>query len=171
METTNTSGGNKTIVWIAVGCLALLACVVVAFFSGIGGLYWIGSQTPDNADILVNIPSEVNSGESFQIEVVVTNTSRTTIVVSSIDISLNYLSGFLIEGTTPPYAETSQYSSIGGGETFQTYYFHRSLAPEESLTIVFNGRALAIGDYRGNVDVCIDSEFNCKSDIARTIVR
>jgi len=171
METTKSSSGNKTIWWVAGGCIVVLVCVLVLTFSGVGGLVWLGSQSPDNVSITLNVPIEINAGESFEIEVTITNTTAVTLELNSIDFSMNYLTGFLVEETTPPYTETRQYDDLGGGETFQTYYFRRAVTPGETLTIVFKARALTEGDYRGSLDVCIDSEINCKSDIVRTVVK
>jgi len=171
-ENTNTmSRGNKTAVWLAVGCLSILACIVIAVVTGFGGLYWLGSQSPENAGVRLDFPIEINAGEDFQFEIAVTNTSAAAMELSSIDISLNYLNGFLVKGTTPPYSETSQFDALGGGETFQTYYYYQPIAPGETLTVIFDARTLLAGDYQGGVDVCIDSDFNCVSNIVRTIVK
>ena len=46
-----------------------------------------------------------------------------------------------------------------------------NLQPGETLTIVFHGRAVLSGDYTGTIMVCINSDFNCKTNIVRTIIR
>ena len=77
----------------------------------------------------------------------------------------------LVETTDPLYINTFEYSPVGGGELFQTYAFNMSIAPGETLTIVFHGRAVLSGDYTGTIMVCINSDFNCKTNIVRTIIR
>ena len=171
METANSSGGNKTILWIAGGCLALLVCGIGVIVFGFGGLAWLGSQTPENADVVLDVPLEAAVGDGIELKISVANTGSTSMQLMSIDISLNYLNGIAIDHTTPAHTESSQYKSLGGGETFQSFYFHRSIAPGETLIILFSGVAVSVGDYSGAVDVCIDSDFNCTINIVRTVIK
>lgn len=168
METTNS--GNKTLIWIAVGCLVVLVCILAVFLFGFGGLMWLGSQSPENASVRVTAPISASVGEDVEILVTVTNTSDKDMELSSIDFSLNFLNGFTVSKVEPPYTEISQYDALGGGETFQTYYFYQTVAPGETLTLVFHAQAVTAGDFSGDVDVCIDSDFNCVTNIPRTVI-
>ncbi len=170
MDMSNSNNGNKTILWIAGGCLAILICAAIVIFGGFGGLMWLGSQTPDNANIQLQVPAEVSADNVVELKAVITNIGAEPLEVSSIDIGMKYLNGFFIESTSPPYSETNQYDGLDG-ETFQTYYFYVTVAPGESLTIVFHARAVGKGDFSGNFDVCIDSDYTCRTDIVRTIVK
>jgi hypothetical protein len=169
MEQVNNT--NKSMLWIAGGCLAVIVCFVVVFLFGFGGLLWFGSQTPENVTVRVDAPLDASVGEEFQIQVHITNTGSGTLELSSIDISLNYLNGFAITQVVPPYSDVDQFDSLGGGETFQTYYFYLPIEPGVTLTVVFTGRAVLSGDFSGSLDVCIDSDFNCMTNIPRTVVR
>jgi len=171
MESANSSGGNKTILWIAGGCLAILVCVVAVVLFGFGGLAWLGSQTPENAGVVMDVPLEAAVGDGIELNISVTNTGSTTMQLMSIDISLNYLNGIAIDHATPAYTGSSQYDSLGGGETFQTFSFRRSIAAGETLTILFSGVAVSAGDYSGSVSVCIDSGINCAINIVRTVIK
>lgn len=167
----NTNRGNKTMVWVAVGCLAVVVCILAVVLFGFGGLMWLGSQTPENVDVKVNTPPNAGVGDDIQIQITVTNTSSEVLELSSIDISLNYLKGFTITQVDPPYSDIGQYDSLGGGETFQTYYFYQPIEPGVTMTIVFDVKAAIPGDFSGVVDVCIDSDFNCVTNIPRTVVK
>ena len=171
MEAAKPGNTQKVVLWITIGCLSLLVCGIVGIVSGVGGLAWIGSQSPQNVNIDLNTPVEVLAGESLTFEISITNVGTESVVLNSIDISTNYLGGFQVLETDPPYIEATQYDALGGGETFQTYYFQIPISAGENLTIVFHAQALTEGDFSGLVDVCIDSEINCESDIARTIVK
>ena len=171
METTNSSGGNKTILWIAGGCLALIVCLLAVVILGFGGLAWLGSQTPQYTGVMLDSPLEAAVGDPIELRVSVENSGSTPMQLMSIDISLNYLNGIAIDHTDPAFTESSQFDALGGGETFQTFYFHRSIAPGETLTILFSGVAVSAGDYSGSLDVCIDSEFNCATNIVRTVIK
>ncbi len=170
MENTN-NGNKKTILWIAVGCLVVIACILGVVLLGFGGLLWVGSRTPTNTDIMVDSPLSASVGDDVRIQISVTNTSSDVLELSSIDISLNYLGGFTITQVTPPYSDIGQYDSLGGGETFQTYYFHQSIDPGNTLTILLEGTAVLPGDFSGSIDVCINSDFNCSTHIPRTVIK
>jgi hypothetical protein len=167
----NKNRGNKTMVWVALGCLAVVVCILAVVLFGFGGLMWLGSQTPENADVKVNTPPNAGVGDDIKIQITVTNTSSEVLELSSIDISLNYLKGFTITQVDPPYSDIGQYDSLGGGETFQTYYFYQSIEPGMTMTIVFDVKAVIPGDFSGVIDVCIDSDFNCVTNIPRTVVK
>ncbi|HEY5731219.1 MAG TPA: hypothetical protein VIS72_14290 [Anaerolineales bacterium] len=167
----NTNSNNKTVMWIVGGCLAVIVCILAVFLFGFGGLVWLGSQTPENASISVGFPSIVSVGDDVQMTVSITNTSSETMKLSSIDFSLNYLDGFTITDVDPAYSDSGQYDSLGGGETFQTYYFNQTIEPGETLTVIFNGKAVQPGEFSGDIDVCIDSDFNCKTNIPRTVIK
>lgn len=167
----NTQSGNKTMVWIAVGCLAVVICILAIILFGFGGLIWLGTQTPENVDVKVSAPQNASVGDDVQIQVSITNTSSEVLELSSIDISLNYLNGFTISQVTPAYSDVGQYDSLGGGETFQTYYFYLPIEPGITMMIVFDGKAVLPGDFSGSIDVCIESDFNCVSNIPRTMIK
>ena len=128
---------NKTYIWIGVGCLAIIVCVVVVFLFGFGGLVWLGLQSPDNVNISVDAPVSANVRDDVEILVSVTNTSSGSVELSSIDFSMNFLNGFTITNVDPPYSDIGQYDALGGGETFQTYYFYRTIAPGDTLILTF----------------------------------
>lgn len=171
LNSNNSNNTNKTMLWIAGGCLALIVCGLAVAVFGFGGLMWLGIQSPENAAVNVNAPLNAGVGDDIQIQISITNTSSEPMELASIDFSLNYLNGFNVYRVEPPYSETSQYDALGGGETFQTYYFNRAIAPGETLVIVFEAQAILAGDFSGTVDICIDSDFNCISNIPRTVVK
>ena len=172
MDTTNPStSDNKTILWIAGGCLAVLVCIVAVIFLGFGGLVWLGSQTADEATVLLDVPATAQAGEPYTFRITVTNTSPKEIELYGVDLSMNFLSGIAIASTDPAYTETNQFDALGGGETYLTYYFHQPIAPGESLTVTFTGTAVTVGDFSGSVDVCINSDYNCINNAARTVIR
>lgn len=125
----------------------------------------------DNAEINVDAPIQVSEGDDVEIRVTIANTSSETLEVSSVDISMNYLNGFTIAQTSPSYSDSSQFDSLGVDETYQSYYFHRQVLPGESLDIIFYVKAVLVGDFSGNLDVCIDSDYNCATNIIRTLVK
>lgn len=170
METSPSSSRNKTLLWIGGGCLAILVCMLAVFLFGFGGLYWLGSQVADEVDISWDMPTGMELNENFEFKITITNISTLPVELIEIDFNTNYLRGFLIESTTPQYVDTFEYTPLTGGELFQSYTFYKSIAPGEALTITFNGRVVLRGDFDGTILICIDSAFNCRSNVVRTIV-
>lgn len=165
---------KKPIVWIGIGvgaCLLISACVFGAISLGVGGLFWLGSQTPENIITDIDIPVSSEVGDNIVFEITITNTGTNTIKLNSIDISLNYLDGISVEYTTPPYTETSQYGGWIDDELYQSFYYTQLIEPGETLSIVFYGQAILAGDFSGELDICIDSESNCQTNIVRTIIK
>lgn len=170
METPKSKSNNKTVLWIAGGCVAILICMLAVFLFGFGGLYWLGSQTAEEVTVKLDISTEMEVGKNVEFRIMVTNISTVPVQLIGIDFSVNYLRGILIETTDPLYTDTYQYPALGG-ELFQTYSFNKPIAPAETLTIVFNGKAVISGDYNGTVTVCINSDVNCRANVVRTIIK
>ena len=168
MEATN---NNKTYIWIAVGCLGIIVCAIAVVVFGFGGLVWLGSQTPDNVKTTVNAPLNAINRDDIEITVSITNTGADILTLTSIDISLNYLNGFVITETNPLNLGTGQYDALGGGETFQTYSFQIEIDPGETLTVQLIGKAVVSGDFSGTFYICIDNTFNCATNVVRSIVK
>jgi hypothetical protein len=168
METTGSNGGSKTPRWIVIGCATVLVCAAAACVGGVVGLYWVGSQTAEEVAVRLDVPATMDIGEDVEFRIVVTNITSETVKVNSVDISTNYLSGMVIQFTEPSFTEIYQYSWMN--ETFQTYYFDVSVPAQETVTIVFHGRAVSGGDFSGSMDVCINTFFNCKKNIVRTVI-
>jgi hypothetical protein len=161
---------KKIYIWVGVGCLVLVACILAVIVFGFGGLLWIGSQSPDNAAIKVDVPINSNVDDNVEINIAITNTSAESIKLVSVDISQNYLDGFTIVQSDPPFIEAYQFDNPLTHETFQTYNFDQMIEPDNTLVIVMEGSAILTGDFSGNIDVCIDSTFNCSSNIIRTVI-
>jgi hypothetical protein len=162
---------SNTTRWVIIGCASVFAIILCCAAAVVGGLYWLGSlSTDDKAQINVTALSSVEQGQEYAITVEIRNISGREITLDSVDISRNLLNGFIIQTVEPSYLETYEYGGLGG-EIYQTYLFQAVIPPGESLTVIFKGEAILSGDFNGEIDVCIDSSFNCKTDVIRTIVK
>jgi hypothetical protein len=162
--------GNNTGKWIAIGCVSLLVLALCCVGGTIGGVYWLGSQSTQGlAQIEVSVPSTVEQEGAITIVIEIRNVSGREIRLNSVDITKGFLDGFVIESVEPSYIET--YTFRFGGETFQTYSFDTVILAGGSLTVRLEGTAVLPGDFSGEMDVCINSTFNCNTSIIRTIVR
>ncbi len=157
--------------WLAIGCASIALVVFCCGIAGLGGLFWMGSLSPsEKAQITVSVPFEVGIGEDFLVTVSIKNISSQNITVDSIDISSNYLQGFIFDRVQPGFIETYEYSTLGD-DNYQSYSFSHTIAPGETIDFVFTGRAVQSGDFSGELDTCIDLPFNCQADVLRTIVK
>ena len=156
---------QKTLIALGVGC-AIIACLAVIAVLVVGGL-WIANAVgaPEDIRVTTSAPASARVGESVEIVVTIANDSDQSREINSIDIYNSYLEGIIIQGTQPGYIEASDYGS------FSSYYFLRSLAANEAISITFIGEAVKTGDFSGDLDVCIDSETNCTTNTLRIIIR
>lgn len=171
MEITNQKSRGPYF-WIGIGvgaCVLLTVCIIGVMSLSMGGLVWLGSQTPENISSNIDVPLSSEIGEYVELVITVTNIGDSSIDLNSIDFSLNYLDGFDIDYSTPPYDETSQFDALN--EKFQSFYFSQSIDPGDSLTVIFYGQAILPGDYSGALDICIDSLANCQTNIVRTLIK
>lgn len=161
---------NNTNKWIISGCVLLVVFIACCSTAIVGGLIWLGSLSTDGkAQINVTAPTSVEQGQAYAITVEIVNITEQSIMLDSVDISSELLRGFIIQNVEPFYIETYEYGL--GEERYQTYAFQTTIPAGGRLTVKFEGEAVALGDFSGEIDVCIDSSFNCKTDIVRMLVR
>lgn len=170
MDSSRSTRGNRTLIWVGGACLAVLLCGLAIFLLGFGGFYWLGTQLAEEVDVNWDLPSVLAAGETFKIDLAIVNITTTAVELANIDISTDYLQGILIETTSPLYIDSFEYAAWGGGEVFQSYSFKQTIPPGETLVVAFNGKALMRGDYTGTIAICINSTINCKTNVMRTIV-
>jgi hypothetical protein len=163
---------NKTMTWIGIGCVALCILAVAAFVVlGAGGIAWLSGLTPKDIEVTVDHPAQIERGEEIAIEIRITNTGPAAQQLVSIDFSMNYLDGIVIDRSEPDHTHTTQFDALGGGESFLSYYFDRSIAPGETLLVAFTGTAIHEGDFAGDISICVNSEYQCMNAAARTLIR
>jgi len=160
---------NSTQKWIITGCVSVFVIAICCIAAVFGGLVWLGSMSTEGlAQIDVKAPTNVQQGQVYAITVEIKNISNDEITLYSVDIEENLLRGFIITSVKPTYLDTYDYGF--GGETYQTYSFDARIPPGQSLIVTFEGEAVLNGDFSGDVDVCLNSSFNCYTGFIRTIV-
>ncbi|HEX9676356.1 MAG TPA: hypothetical protein VGA07_10275 [Anaerolineales bacterium] len=176
--------------WIGlgVGCLALLLCGAVAAVLFFGGfLSFLGTTAPvienvipqieGNLDELDNAfgaptgiqigvigPGTVTVGETFNLQVRVTNTSAEAQTLDSIDFGEEYLAGISILSADPSFSDSFEYPG------FYSYTFERSIPAGGELAVQFQAQAEQSGDFEGPLDICINSPVNCLNETVSTSV-
>jgi hypothetical protein len=170
MENEQKFDTGKIALWTGVGCIVLVIGMVLGCALSIGGLLWL-SRAPQNITVSVDAPIQIDNGDNVEFIVHVTNDGTETVTITGINLGANYLDGIAIESVTPAYDEVFPPVESAFGENFQNYNFSILISPAETVSVTFNGTAIASGDYGGSLDICIDSNFSCLPKVIRTVVR
>jgi hypothetical protein len=143
---------KKTIAW---GCgLAALLCLAVVAAVVIGVGYVV--QDLEGVAVAVNGPTDVVVGQTFDLNVTVTNERpRNVLALSDIDIAEDYLAGFTIS-TIEPRPKSNTHVPIDNSRSFT---FGVKIPPKAARSFRFTLRAEKPGIYRGDVDVCEGMRF------------
>lgn len=158
------------LIGLGIGCLVLLACGAVVLVGGaLTGLFTISAvesaiSPPTEVELGVIAPAQVTVGETFSILVRVSNNAAETQILDSIDIELSYLEGIRIESSDPPYSDTFE---VFG---YQSFTLLRDIPPGGEVVVQFRASALAAGNYRGDIDICVNTGGNCSTRVLHTAV-
>ncbi len=150
------------------GCLITVFLCIIASILGIGGLAWVSLQEPEGVDIQVISPTEASVNDEFSFTIRIKNLGTEAQTLKRIDITTDYLDGFEVSRVKPIYSYRDRAEIMGIG--IEVFQFQELILEGETLDIVFDAKALKAGDFSGNVNVCMDSEFNCKKMVTRTVV-
>jgi hypothetical protein len=155
--------GTKVALGCGIGCLVLVivgAALMVKF------AVWI-SQEPEDVEVTVTAPLQAAPGEEVVLEVSVTNLSDEPQLLDSVDIFDSYMRGIAVSRTDPPYTNFFHVPIVDA----RTYEFKRTIPAGETLVVTFHAVAVQVGDYAGQVDVCINLPSSCLGRPVRTVVR
>ncbi|MCZ6601557.1 MAG: hypothetical protein O6952_00970 [Planctomycetota bacterium] len=151
---------------IVVGCgVALFILVAVCGTSGYFLVRWLMIE-PEGIRIQVESPDSVTLGQEFTILLTVHNEAEREQLLHSIDLYDVYLDGIAIQGTKPEFT-TSHHTPIFD---IQTYEFQENIPAGDSIEVRFVAKAVKTGDFRADIDVCINSAFHFLSRPIRTRV-
>lgn len=151
--------------------LALLIVVVLLVLAVCGGGFiWFirqatyGAQPPQDIRVVIDAPSHVDPGASFEVPVRIFNDAEDRQTLDSIDVFADYLAGIDLRRSEPAWRQSSNYGD------FLSYDFQLDLPPSAETTITFHAVALSEGDWVGDFDVCVNGPASCSTHAARTIV-
>lgn len=150
---------------ILIGCSAAAGVGLVALVAIILFFVYMGKDV-EGMDIGITSPPEVAVGNTFDLQVSVTNSrSRKPLKVSDVDIAEEYLAAFILTSTTPGH-KSSMHVPVDNSRSFT---FDVSLPARGSTNFIFHLRAQKPGIHRGDVDVCEGARFTTKQ--AETAVK
>jgi hypothetical protein len=154
---------TRNVLLIIGGALALMAIVIAA-----GVMLFVShvSKDPAGVAVTVNGPTDVVIGQTFDLEIIVTNERpRRVLRLSDVDIGEAYLAGFTISNVKPS-PKSSTHIPIDNSQSFT---FDVSIPPGTSKSFIYTLRAEKAGIYRGDVDVCEGMQF--VTAMAQTVVK
>ena len=170
MENEQNSNTGKIVLWTGAGCIVLVIGMVLGCVLSIGGILWL-TRSPENVTASIDAPIQVDNGDKVEFTVNVMNDGTDVIEIVGVNIGAEYLDGMTIDFATPAYNDALPPDESAFGEAFHNFYFSIPVSPGESASITFTGTVIALGDYGGSLDICIDSNFRCIPKIIRTVVR
>ena len=153
---------------LLIGCgvvlvLAIGGCFVfLAYFGG----QQSGGRIEDDIELSVDAPGRVAAGESFEIVARARNIGRRERELVDLDIADQYLEGIVITGTEPDHTDSMHVPL----DNTVSYSFGLPIPPGGEAVVVFQAYAAHPGDWAGDFDFCIDSEFDFVSEHVRTLV-
>ncbi len=150
---------------IALGC-GIAAAVVLIGIAVVALCFAYLTQDVKGMTVAVNGPTDVVVGETFKLEVTVTNERpRKVLRLSDVDVAEGYLEGFSVVAISPA-PKSSQHVPIDNSRSFT---FGVQIPARTSRSFTFSLRAEKPGLYRGDVDVCEGARFT--TGMAQTSVK
>jgi hypothetical protein len=160
---------KKTALYAVIGCAGTTAGMIFACLLCIGGVLWI-SQPPRGVTASVDAPIQLDAGDKVEFVVHVTNHNKDVVKIMSIDIGVDYFEGITLLSVTPDY-DSYYVPQEATADDIRSYYFSIPVEPGETVSITFMGNAVDAGDYGGILDVCINSNYTCISNVIRTVIK
>jgi len=157
---------KRVLIGVGVGC-AVLCCLIAVVALAAGGVLvkWM-LQEPENVNINTNIPIQVEEGETVTLVIEIENLAAESQSLDSIDISHSYLAGIVIAKADPPFSESYPIPLLD----MESFTFAHPIPAGETLVVEFAGWAEQVGDFAGEMDVCINSSAVCSTFTLRTVV-
>ena len=146
VTTTSEIGTKMKKVVVVLGIIGILGLLVTMLMVVIG-IAWILIEEP-TLDVRLRCPESVVVGESFDLVLEASNLDSESIRLDSIDVDLDFLSGFELVSITPPAEDSMDFFGQ------RSWSFTESVAPGETLEVTFRLTATEQGHYVGDIDVC-----------------
>ena len=151
--------------------LGILLFTIICCCVGVGYFGYLSYQSLlplENAEIEINLPPVVTLGEDVDFTVTIINTSTESITLNSINIAEEIVNGIQIGDSIPIFELRDHYELIG--IPMDMFLFNELILVDESLTIKFDSKAVKVGDFSGQMFICIDNTTNCEIKLLRTVV-
>ena len=122
---------------------------------------------PKDVSVSIDAPVAVSQGREFRFNCLVTNKAAKPQKLLSLDVADGFLKGIVVRSTDPAFTEATHLPILNA----VSYSFDRTLAPGESLKVVFQCYAAKAGDWSGEVTFYVNSTATALTYPLRTIVK
>jgi len=147
---------KKRTAWLigcSTGAVVIVCITLFIVFGGFAGLIALFGGDPEGLTVSVQTPSsDVQVGDTFKVEVLLTNEGSKNITVSEIQLPNDLLKNALVTDVDPQGDLGLDY----GDQT--AYEFDLTIAPTGQETVVFTFQALEAGDVSGDLDVLVGTK-------------
>lgn len=144
---------TKKALLIGCGTATLVAVMLLGLL--VGWFIYI-SQDIEGLSISIDSPLDVKVGETFKMTVNVKNErEKNALTVSDIDISDDYMEGFVTIATEPKPKSTMHVPI----DNSMSHTFNTRISAGETKAFIFTLRSEKPGIFRGDLDVCEGSRF------------
>jgi hypothetical protein len=156
------SQDNKSLLVI----LSMVGAALICACCGVAGIFLYravqngsqGQMEVKNLTVKISAPARLKYYQDFVVEMQLNNTGSRPQQLHSIDIHENYMNGVKVNSSEPAY---THFLTFEGGGLFYSYDFMREIPANSTLVVKFAMTAIYIGDYAGDVYVCVNSATLC----------
>ena len=138
---------------------SLIAAVILLFAAA-------GCDDPKHIRAEVDTPLMVKKGQGFEIRCKVHNDSKEAQKLVSLDIADEYLAGVAIESMTPAYSESSHVPL----DNTVSYVLNTLIPAKGTVEVLIKARAVKPGDFAGDIDFCINTDYSFISRQVRAVI-
>ncbi len=150
------------------GCSLLLICCIGTILIGAGGIAWAGLQSPEGAEFTIDVPDEVKVGDQFDIVVKIKNTQLEPQNLIAISFAMDYLSGIEILDSDPTFIYQDEFVILE--IPIQIYTYQEMILQDEILEIIIIAEAVQVGNFGGEIQICLNSATNCVRISTQTVI-
>lgn len=154
---------SKSTQWIVGGFILLIVSVIFCAGTWHLGMALLGEIT-EEVQIDIEIPNDIGQDQTLGITVVVRNVGEEEIILKSIHIEEDFQKSFELELIDPPYLNVYERDAFGNDPVFQIYDFAIPISPGNELRVMLTGKSGVPKDLGGQIKVCVNSNYICKSD-------
>lgn len=140
---------NTTPSHTRVATFLVIGVLTLPILVGIGVVWYVLAQPASEATVVtlrVDAPQRVVEGDTFDLRVTLHNATGRPIELVGIDLSGDYLDGFVLIRTEPDYLAEEE------GPVFRAFDYDIEIPANGDAHVVLRVQAVAAGDYTGDLD-------------------
>ncbi|MCA9939675.1 MAG: hypothetical protein KC418_13605 [Anaerolineales bacterium] len=110
---------------------------------------------PRDLSLVVAAPQQTTVGAQVPLQITIANEGEDALNIDHIEISRAYFRAMTVLSSDPPFLTEAS------SRNWEIYGYAISLAPGQSMDINLTAQAQTVGNYQGELDVCV-SDLRCR---------